>query len=421
MASDSPYLTVPVIRVEQPLGPFYVTRLPARHIKALTHVTALQIVEPEGDTYTLAGSQRKEQTQRRGEIADFIRTDEAAFPNTIILGANYDEEGNFVEDADRRWRIVTSNGGFEHLEIPRKEPLAAVIDGQHRLLGFDEVDEEFLSIELPCSIYLDLPTPYQAYVFAVINFNQRKVDKSLAYEMFAFDATSRSPETWSPETLAVHLCRKLNVDDASPFYEHIKLAPQNDHVLFDVDDHPVKWRISTATVVEGILKLISSNPKRDKSEMNRVRSEAGRRRSVLSSRPDSSPLRSLFVAVNDKAIYTAVVNFFTVVNAKLWQRASSSSYIYRTVGIQALFDVLKHCLKGFDEQRDLRQETFGVTIEAAEGIDFSDDFFQASGVGRTRIKNCILLASRQVTLESLSASDRGSYSRVVGDTTREPD
>jgi hypothetical protein len=42
-------------------------------------------------------------------------------------------------------------------------------------------DEEHRDMELLCVVFIDLPTPYHAYIFATINFNQKKVDRSLTY------------------------------------------------------------------------------------------------------------------------------------------------------------------------------------------------------------------------------------------------
>ncbi len=410
-----PFLSLPAIRVGQPLGPFYITKMKAVDLLSLTHVTPTQIVGRAGDTYDLAGGQREAQPQRRKEIEEYIRTAEAAFPNSIILGANFDSDGQLEETDALRWRIEESRSGCSQLVIPQKLRLAAVIDGQHRLMGFENIVSDFPDFELPCAVYLDLPVPYQAYVFAVINFNQKKVDKSLAYEMFAFDASSRSPEAWAPETLAVHLCRRLNLDAASPFYTHIRVAPQNDELLFAGHEKDVDWLVSTATVVEGILRLITTNSKRDKSIMHQVPTNDGRSRKSLNQVSNSAPLRSLFISVNDKAIYTAVVNFFNQASALLWKNSRPNSYIQKTVGVQALFDVMRKSLEGFEVEKNISSQKFAAVLKPAITIDFTDDFFQASGVGRTRIKNCILIMAGLLKVEDIAeGQDAESYRRICG-------
>ena len=76
-----------------------------------------------------------------------------------------------------------------------------------------------------------LPTPYHAYVFATINFNQKKVDRSLAYELFGFDVDERPAYLWSPETLAVYLTRLLSTEEASPLYRSIFPAADSEAIF----------------------------------------------------------------------------------------------------------------------------------------------------------------------------------------------
>src|SRR5439155_5762480 len=115
------------------------------------------------------------------QIATYINTYESAFPNSIILAANYVNYGELQEDETKRWRVESVDGARFQLIIPTSEKMASVVDGQHRLLGFDYCSPDRKSMELLCSVYMDLPYPYQAYLFATININQRKVNKSLAY------------------------------------------------------------------------------------------------------------------------------------------------------------------------------------------------------------------------------------------------
>ena len=84
-------LEVPAIRILQPLGEFYVTSLSARVLLDLTFSEPLRVVEEEEKEMrvSLRGTQRPEKPRRLQEIARFIETTEAAFPNSIILAANY--------------------------------------------------------------------------------------------------------------------------------------------------------------------------------------------------------------------------------------------------------------------------------------------------------------------------------------------
>lgn len=383
---------VPALRVVQPLGVFYVTKLSAKLLLDVTYSDRLRATGQSGTgfLYPLLGSQREEKLNRLREIGRFIETVDAAFPNSIILGANYSQEGVLEESDERRWRIESNNQeDCFRIIIPSPARIVSIIDGQHRLHGFEHASEDRSSMELLCAVYLDLPNPYQAYLFATINFNQKKVDRSQAYELFGFNLDQEPAYSWSPEKAAVFLCRKLNTEETSPFYQRIKVAAQDDEILFGSNLREMDWKVSTATVVDGVLSLFSSNPGRDRDLMHIKTVEEGRNRSML---PDEKkvPLRKLFKETNDRAIYTAIKNFFIAVEHVFWPSASAKSYIRKTIGIQALFDILRLLLSQHLEQsKDIRVEFFEEQLGKARGIDFSSPEFQASGIGRSRIRNAI--------------------------------
>ena len=150
--------------------------------------------------YSILGSQRKEKKTRLDEIASFVQTTEATFPNAIILGANYDHDGQYIDDEANRWRAIDDGNERWTIQIPSVElKSASIIDGQHRLHAFERLPDGAVQrkMELLCVVFLELPSPYHAYVFATINFNQKRVPKSDAYEMFGFDAARviRAPVT----------------------------------------------------------------------------------------------------------------------------------------------------------------------------------------------------------------------------------
>jgi DNA phosphorothioation-associated DGQHR protein 1 len=410
--SDGFPLTVPALRVEQPLGVFYVTKLEARVLLQVTYSDPLRVIGESQSTYRLSGSQREESVVRLKSIGAFIETVEAAFPNSIILGANYKETGELEEDEKMRWTVRDQKGdGCYRMVIPSAAKLAAIIDGQHRLHGFEYANPERRSMELLCAVYLDLPNPYQAYLFATINFNQKKVDRSLAYELYGFDLEGEPPDSWSPEKTAVFLTRRLSTDSDSPLYGHIIIAAQNDEILFENKPMEVDWAISTATVVDGILRLFSANPKKDRDLMHRKPIKGGRERSVLPD--DKTPLRELYLQTNDLAIYTAVKNYFTAVRRLFWSHYRERSYITRTVGIQALFDVLRRILNDFRDKKKISVDYFTERLSRAADIDFSDPFFQASGIGRSRIRNIIELVMGLITEDDLNEPDVEDYRRIT--------
>lgn len=408
-------LRVPVIPVRQPLGNFYAAVLPASILRQVTYSKPLTIIKPSTGNkpvYPLDGTQRPESVTRHKEIGRFIDTTEAAFPNSIILAANYNQDGTQLLDRnDDRWRL---NREANELIVPSSTPLATIVDGQHRLHGFEYSENpDRQDMPLLCSVYLDLPNAFQAYLFATVNFNQKKVPRSLAYELFGFNVEDEPPESWSPDKTAVLLCRKLNTDSGSPLRDRIIVAAEDELVLFAKKPVDPEWRVSTATIVDGILALISANPKRDRDELHKHEIGKGRLRSTLQGIKDRSPLRTLYLSTNDVALYAAVKNYFLVVSTMLWSKASDTSYITRTVGVQALCDVLKTILDGFETHRKISVPFFESELGAVSSIKFEDDFFQASGKGRVRLKNAMYIVMERMSLEDTPAADRDGYARVT--------
>lgn len=404
------YLEINALKVEQPLGDFYVISIGADKLINLAFSEPLKYIDNKGN---VQGSQRVKDEKRLREIGRYIESVEMAFPNSIILTANYNQNGHIVKDEAERWRVVEdkSNGTFKMI-IPKKQKLAAIIDGQHRLSAFDYVkDKSLLSkIHLVCSVYFDLPNSYQAFLFATINSNQKRVDRSLALEQFGYNVDDEPEKSWTPEKLAVFLTRKLNTDTNSALHKHIKVAPLNYENLFET---PITndWVVSTATIVDGIASLISSNPKRDRILMQQKSMFGGRNRDMLKDVRDTSPLRITFLQGNDLTLYETVNNYFKVVDNLFWKNRSNNSYIFKTVGIQALFDVLKTILRTVNLE-NIENTDFNSILIKASNIDFTDKFFQSSGIGRGRIKNSINVMIGLMDKEKIKKKDLPSYELI---------
>ena len=398
------------IRIEQPLGTFYVFSLGADILNNLTYSQRAEVttrMEQETDThgggYSIFGTQRGENKKRLDEIASFIQTSEATFPNAIILAANYDKDGSYIEDEARRWSVVPKGDGIFSLHIPSADSASAsIIDGQHRLHGFEKLPLDAVNrkMELLCVVFLELPTPFHAYVFATINFNQKKVDRSLAYELFGFDVDERPAKYWSPETLAVYLARLMNTEKGSPFYRGIFPAADSTQLFLEQDNTgTAKIRISLATIVDGILRLISKNPMDDRYTIRKKENHTQGRKTL---KPSSSiPLRKFYLEENDKGIYILLTNYFEAVKRTIWQGAGDESYLFKTVGVQALFDVLKALLAKYPPTAEnYSLEALVTRLKPCMGLDSNGEKYQASGIGRSAIRNELLAAL------NLRASDK---------------
>ena len=404
--------------VSQSFGEFFVTTIPAHILLDVAYSDRLTADKQPDGSYTLGGSQRNVAERRLKEIGQFIDSPSASFPNSVILAANYRADDGLIEEEENsKWSLaIDENNLTGTLSIPTNAKLAPIIDGQHRLFGFNYATaHERLDMPLLCAVFFDLPKPYQAFLFATINANQRPVSKSLTYELFGYNVEDESPDKWTPEKLAVFLTRKLGADLESPFHDHIILAAENDFAPRMAQVRRERgWAVSTATVVEGIINLISRKPKQDAYKLGGSLSYEGKDRStLLNDAPDSRPLRRLYISKSDDIIYTGVKNFFVAVSKILWTDINPDSYIRKTVGIQALFDLARSLMGEVVISKDIRTSRFEERLAPAGRIDFTDRFFQTSGTGRQRIRNSLELA---VGLKNLNDIDRDNddYRRLIG-------
>ncbi|MCF6692583.1 DNA phosphorothioation-associated DGQHR protein 1 [Raoultella terrigena] len=325
-------IEIHAIKVTQPYGEFFQTVMSADDLLKCIYVN-----QAEMDDGEISGVQRKESTPRALDIAKFIDSDEAAFPNSIILSVNHNEDGTPATEDDK-WEFKESDNGLYKIIIPNINiRLCSIIDGQHRLLGFKYAKNR--GIQLPCSIYNALPPSNQATIFSTINFNQQKVPKSLAYRLFGYSLDDISREYWPPDLLAVYFSEKFSKTEEYPFYRRLK-----NRVLNEVTESD--WSISSSVFIDGVLSLISKNPRADRYVINAIDSdekEKGRGRLENKNSKDKSPLREFYIKGNDKAIEQILTIYFSTIKEHFWTNEciEQGTVLVRSVGVSALFQFLR--------------------------------------------------------------------------------
>src|SRR5204863_741809 len=113
----------------------------------------------------------------------------------------------------------------------------------------------------------------------------------------------------------------------------------------------------------------------------------------------------------DDDIYVLLVKYFENADVYFWSKASERSYIIKTVGIQALFDILRNIARDA-EMRDIPDKANSL-FRSASSVDFADPVFQASGKGRVLVRNTILLFADRIQLDDLPESDRHVYQDLL--------
>ncbi|MEB9844370.1 hypothetical protein COD82_19170 [Bacillus cereus] len=165
------------------------------------------------DTKENTNIQRKRSEERLKEIGDYISKANSIFPNSIIISLNRKNEADELQDVIK----ITEN----ELEFDESKVIATIIDGQHRLGGFNYTDNKdyFLeNFELVITIMIDLEVALQAELFGTINGKQKPVSKSILYDL------SELSENEYTETVTAHLIAKwFNLNKKSPLLNKIKM------------------------------------------------------------------------------------------------------------------------------------------------------------------------------------------------------
>ncbi len=180
--------------------PTYTFTMKVKDVVAIYYVAVRGIDNVEGAV------QRVLNKRRIVDIKEFILGGHTFF-NSFIL--------NWTEDN------YTPEIIGDEIELPIISSSAQVIDGQHRIAGFEaaiEDDENVGERDIIVTLCMKLTTQKAAEIFLNINTEQKPVPKSLMYDLFG--------EVIDDETHAVNramdIARYLNEDAESPLYKLIK-------------------------------------------------------------------------------------------------------------------------------------------------------------------------------------------------------
>lgn len=227
------------------------TCIPFIDLKQIAKFTAR--TRPDVDPYGATESneyQRDLNLKHVKEIIDYIKksirntgssNSVALFPTSMLIAFNHDEQ------------LIESNAS-EIIEISLPDS-CYIVDGQHRLKAMMELYKEgdsmyqsFLeNYKFNCTILLNFDIWEQAKVFADVNFKQKKVNKSLYYDIYGtFHPEDSSDYKQNVIYLAHSLVEYLNNSPKSPLYKSIKMLGNGNGV------------ISQAFLVEALLMHISS-------------------------------------------------------------------------------------------------------------------------------------------------------------------
>ena len=386
MKEDQKYISLSFVKINQPIGPFYICSMSWNELSDISFADIREINEAsekpnEIDDYL--GIQRKVSKGRIKEIAQYVTNLDATFPTSIILHIRSQSlyfEDELIEDYDDEFieqnsdNIVTYDNVIVDdekgkIKIRKDNKIAKILDGQHRIEGFRQAIESGKQIDefdFNVTIFVDLDLDDQAQIFSVINKAQTKVNKSLVYDLYEYATTP------SPQKTAHDIIRLLNKIEESPFYKKVK-------ILGTARDKEVET-IAQATLAELIIDSISKDPMGDRNALKK-KSIFGKGGLQLETDPKELKrriFRNLFISKKEEIIYEIIDNYFSAIKDR-WNRAWTNepaidkNIISKSNGIIAFFRFLRYIYNDLEKESELvNKQEFKDILDK---INFDDEQF----------------------------------------------
>ena len=318
-------LTLPCIKVTQPIGTFFLASIKAKDLCDISHFDIRRMLR-EREIETYLGIQRPLDKKRVIEIGKYVNTIDACFPTAVILAVD-GKCASFNAQA----RELTL---FNYLDAENEDDnilymeVARVLDGQHRIEGLKALapDQDF---EVNVSIFVDCDIANQAYIFSTVNLAQTKVNRSLAIDLYEV-ARARSPQK-TCHNIAVALDKMEN----SPFNKRIKRLG----VATEGRDYEM---LTQAAFVTAVMQYINN-----RSGILEDRDLYLRGKKPPRATADQSQqfiFRNMFIEDRDLEIADILWNYFAAVRTKWpgsWGYTGTGQILNRTNGFVALMKFLR--------------------------------------------------------------------------------
>lgn len=309
-ANDGSWIQIKALEVTQPIGRFYFGAMRHTDLVKISYSDIRRIDTESGKraVESYLGIERPLRKDRVGQLRDYVNTIDATFPSPIILA---------IDEAD-----IDLHSETGILSIKDGSDVAKILDGQHRIAGLEGFEGE--GFDVLVTIFVDMDIEYQAMVFATINLEQTKVNRSHAYDLYAY-ATTRSPQK-----TCHNIARLLNSREGSPFENKIKVLgiARNSSET-----------ISQALFVDSLIPMLTRSANKDRDDLKRGRG-------LVAPTPGEAQtliFRNLFIEEQDGVIARVLWNYFKAVERKwtrYWTEVIPQHVLNRTTGFRGLMQFL---------------------------------------------------------------------------------
>lgn len=291
-------LSVQAIKCSQNNYIFYVATLNSKILKEMCFVSRKK-EEP------IKGFQRLLNKKRAKDIASYLNVENGVIPSALILSAQ--------DNAALRYDAKNRKISFEKVSDS-----LLVIDGQHRLYGLIESENDY---DIPVTIFSELNTNSEVKLFIDINTTQKGVPTALILDIKNQAGTETKLEERQRE-----LFDKLNKDSALAGY----LLPNESKA----------GKISRTVFNSSTQAIFEGGPICD---------------------------------MGDDAIYKTVKNYLEAVDALFKQTENPDARINKTVLFKAVFNIFNEvCEKCLIKYKNVKVESFIDYLYPIQQLNFEE-------------------------------------------------
>lgn len=355
----------PCLTVSQPIGVFYAGVMDYRDLIEISFSDIIHIDKDERDIESVSGLERPIGKHRVKELREYVKNIDASFPTGIILA---------ISSSDASYDFKAKS-----MTVSRRNDVATIIDGQHRIEGLKGFSGEKFDINV--TIFIDMDPEDQAMVFSTINLKQAPVSKSITYELFEY-ARSRSPQRTCHQ-----IARRLNQASGSPFKDKI--------MILGFAQDKEKETLTQAAFIKPLERLIVPE-KQAMADRNALKSGKG-----LSNPTDEEirakklVFRKWFITDQDSKIAQTIVNYFVAVSARwpdAWIEKTPGLILNRTTGYNALMRILPLLMfrLGLDKIHSIEDFTAYLDMVTLADGDFTPEQFKPGSSGEGTLYRRIL-------------------------------
>jgi len=151
------------------------------------------------------GYQRHLKESRLRQIARYVDEKKGVIPNNIILDF-FDKEVSVDEEANT-------------ISFPSNKKSAWVIDGQHRLFGFEYAKTQYTLLVVA---FIRLDIQQEVSTFITINTEQKRLPSSLTLDLLGITGSEEDINTRCRDLVA-----KLNEEEDSPWYGLVNMTGES--------------------------------------------------------------------------------------------------------------------------------------------------------------------------------------------------